>query len=227
MADLVNSPVVYSMRTVGWEVFGTFTYRNPLPSLYKRASLLHCLLDRVCRETHTHFDRHYSLTRYETGEVGGRDHNHVLFANLKPGVHTTELCLRLKAYWDRIGGFARVWPYISTMDGVEYVLKGSERYEFMGEAQSYEATKFGIGDKVTMSKALATRMASRRCGRHTLTNHTPQHGETDRSGHVPEHGAADSDRFAAIARGSDAASAGGRIEIDSTESRWLCKPMYT
>ncbi len=222
MNGLVNSPVVFSMRSVDWTVFGTFTYRNPLPSITKRASLLATLLDKACRETHTHFDRHFSLTRYETGEVGGRDHNHVLFANLKPGVHVTELCLRLKSYWDRIGGFARVWPYAPTLDGVGYVLKGAERYEFMTEAQSYEMTKFGIGDKVIFSNALVSRMARAGIKNNPIVDKSKHvsreivgHGEPDRSS---EHGTA-----SAFALKQPSSCLG----IDPWQASWLCTPVYS
>jgi hypothetical protein len=99
----------------------------------------------------------------------------------------------LKNYWSRlrlnVGSFAgvqgdicQVWPYDATLDGVGYVMKGIERYEFVGEARSYELTKFGLSDRITLSNALLSHVGREIRKGSSATVKTLRYGE--HSGHA-------------------------------------------
>jgi len=120
---------------------------------------------------HVHFESGWFLTRGEFGELNGRFHYHMLIGNFPPLARTTGFLMELRQYWrhfrkDRDGNRQRrhgdgcqVWPFDWALDGVQYVMKGVERYEWMGEAQNYELAKFGLTDRITPSAALLRHVA--------------------------------------------------------------------
>jgi hypothetical protein len=227
LPEIENSPVVFAVRNVPWQIFATFTYHDPLPPLHRCALLRQIIIGKVCKLTHTRFCRHFSLTRFEKGEIGGRLHNHVLFGNLKPGVHITELCLRVKEYWDVHYGFARVWPYDCTLDGVQYVLKGLERYEYLTEAQSYELRKFGLTDTVYFSQELLARIKSVINREGPKTVDTPKHGEMGSllDNGQATHGNLNGRHPAIVPDSEEHLGAGARPGVSLAEARWLCTPI--
>ena len=164
------SPLVYALRDAPWQVFGTFTFMNPLPVNREAEVLVRNTMRKACRMAHVHFESAWFLTRGELGELNGRFHFHMLIGNFPSLASTSGFCLDLKSYWSRlrlnVGSFAgiqgdicQVWPYESTLDGVSYVMKGVERYEYAGEARAYELTKFGLTDRITLSAALLRHVA--------------------------------------------------------------------
>jgi hypothetical protein len=170
MQTQVASPLVYALRDAPWQVFGTFTFKNPLPVNREAEVLVRNTMRKACRMAHVHFLSAWFLTRGERGELNGRFHYHMLIGNFPPLAGTSGFCLDLKQYWSRLrlnvasfagvqGDICQVWPYDSTLDGVRYVMKGVERYEFAGEARAYELTKFGLSDRITLSTALLSHVS--------------------------------------------------------------------
>ena len=170
MQTRIASPLVYALRDTPWQVFGTFTFMNPLPVNREAEVLVRNTMRKACRMAHVHFESAWFLTRGELGELNGRFHYHMLVGNFPPLASTSGFCLDLKSYWSKlrlnVGSFAgvhgdicQVWPYGPTLDGVGYVMKGIERYEFAGEACDYELTKFGLSDRITLSTALLSHVS--------------------------------------------------------------------
>lgn len=115
---------------------------------------------RTCaRNFGLHFKKLLWCLRSELGEITARHHFHVLIGGLPHFAVRKQSCFALMAQWEKIGGgMARVYPFSSTLDGVEYVLKGCE--EAFNAAQSrigaseYELTKFGGSCDVMLSESL-------------------------------------------------------------------------
>jgi hypothetical protein len=160
------SPLVYALRDAPWQVFGTFTFMNPVPVNREAEVLVRNTMRKACRMAHVHFESAWFLTRGEFGELNGRFHYHMLIGNFPPLARTTGFLLDLRQYWrhfrqdrdgnrqQRHGDGAQVWPFDWALDGVQYVMKGVERYEYTGEAQNYELAKFGLTDRNTLSAGL-------------------------------------------------------------------------
>jgi hypothetical protein len=187
------SPLVYALRDCPWQVFGTFTFKTPLPVNREAEVLVRNTMRKACRMAHVHFESAWFLTRGELGELNGRFHYHMLIGNFPPFAGTSNFCLDLKGYWSRlrlnVGSFAgiqgdigQVWPYEPTLDGVRYVMKGVERYEFAGEARAYELTKFGLTDQITLSNGLLLHVSRQIRKGSSATVKTLRQGE--HSGHA-------------------------------------------
>ena len=200
-AGEMTSPLVHAIRDVPWQVFGTFTFKNPLPVNREAEVLIRNTMRKACRMAHVHFLSAFFCTRGELGELSGRFHYHMLIGNFPAFAGASGFCLDLRNFWQRLrehrgslvwmregklspiqGDGAQVWPYDSTLDGVQYVMKGVERYEFAGEARDYELTKFGLSDRVTLSTALLAHVRREIRKERSVTVKTLRYGEHSGSG---------------------------------------------
>jgi hypothetical protein len=188
----MDSPMVHAIRDVPFDVFGHLSFKNPRPAGREVHALMMRIIRKSGRLSHTHLERILFVARGEYGEATHRFHMHILLGNLGLLSHTTGYLMTMKDAWSaarfNVGSFAGVmgdisqwWPYDPSLDGVGYVMKGLERYEFAGEARSYELSKFGLTDEVTVSDSML-RFASRRIGTLPLSIETLKHGETVGSG---------------------------------------------
>jgi hypothetical protein len=188
MQPQVVSPLVYAMREAPWQVFAHFTFKNPLPVAREAEVLVRNAQRKACRLAHVHFESAWFLCRGEFGELGGRFHYHMLFGNFPPFARSSGFCMDVKQFWSRlrlhVGSFAdvqgdicQVWPFDWALDGVKYVMKGIERYEYSGEAQNYELTKFGLSDRVTLSTALLLHVSREMRKERSVTVKTLKQGE--------------------------------------------------
>lgn len=201
MQAQVTSPLVHAIRDVPWQVFGTFTFKTPLPVNREAEVLIRNLQRKACRMAHVHCESGFFLTRGELGELNGRFHYHTLFGNFPPFASASGFCLDLRNYWHGLrrhrgnlvwtregnlspmqGDGAQVWPYDSALDGVKYVMKGLDRYEFAAEARDYELTKFGLSDRITLSTALLSRVKREIRKGSSATVKTLKQGEHSGSG---------------------------------------------
>jgi hypothetical protein len=187
----MESPLVHAISSFPWQVFAHITFKT-LPTRTAAEKMTNAFLRSACRLSHTHFEAHCSLLRGEFGETGGRFHEHVLLGNLKPPVNTTAFRMDLRAVWAGSyadegdistikWGICQVWPYVPTLEGVAYVMKGVERYAHPGEALAYEITKFGLTDRVTMSGGLQRRVRLQTERHRPETFETPRRVEPDTS----------------------------------------------
>ena len=167
----IASPLVYAIREAPWQVFATFTFMNPLPVQREAEVLIRNTQRKACRMAHVHFESAWFLTRGEFGELTERFHYHMLVGNFPPTARATWFLMELRQFWrhfrkdpdgsrvHRHGDGAQVWPFDWALDGVQYVMKGLERYSDTAAAQNYELTKFGLSDRVTLSTALLSHVS--------------------------------------------------------------------
>src|ERR1022692_2782060 len=185
----MQSPLVHAISGIPFDVFAHLTFKNPMPNGREVHALVARLLRKAARLSHVHFDRVDYVGRGEFGELGKRFHVHIPIGNLGPISHSTSYLMELKVYWGQarfnVGAFAgemgdicQVWPYDPTLDGVGYVMKGIERYEFAAEARNYELTKFGLTDQITVSDSLHKYVAQHERRHCSATVETPKQGET-------------------------------------------------
>jgi hypothetical protein len=183
----MESPLVYALSDQPFDLFCTWTFKNPLPYCAEASRLVRRIHRHAAARAHRHFEQVHIVTRGEFGELKKRFHVHSIIGNLGPIATTAAFRLELMAYWESArrdvgtlagvqGDAARVWPYDSTLDGVQYVMKGLARYQFGDEARIYELSKFGLTDQVTLSNSLLRRVA--RSLRETVPSiETLEHGE--------------------------------------------------
>lgn len=183
----MQSPLVYALSDQPFDLFCTWTFKNPLPYCAEASRLVRRIHRHVAARAHRHFEQVHTVTRGEFGELKKRFHVHSVVGNLGPIATTASYRLDIMDYWESArrdvgtlagvqGDSARVWPYDSTLDGVQYVMKGLARYQFGDEARIYELSKFGLTDQVTLSNSLLRRVA--RALRETVPSiETLEHGE--------------------------------------------------
>jgi hypothetical protein len=193
--------LVFALRDAPWQVFGTFTFMNPLPVNREAGVLIRNTMRKACRMAHVHFESAWFLTRGEFGELNGRFHYHMLIGNFPPFARTAGFLMELRQYWrhfrkdrdgnrqQRHGDGAQVWPFDWALDGVRYVMKGVERYEFSAEAQTYELSKFGLTDRVTLSTALLSHVSREIRKERPVTVKTLKYGEDSGPGATTLHAA--------------------------------------
>ena len=183
----MQSPLVYALSERQFDLFCSWTFKNPIPYCHEATTLVRRILRHTAARAHRHFDSMESVIRGEFGELNGRFHYHTIIGGLGPIATTASFRLELMDYWESArrdvgtlagvqGDTARVWPYDSTLDGVKYVMKGLARYQFGDEAQIYELSKFGLTDQVTLSNSVLRHVARRL--RETVPSvKTLEHGE--------------------------------------------------
>lgn len=186
----MQSPLVYALSDQPFDLFCTWTFKNPVPYHVEASRLVRRILRHTAARAHRHFEQIETVNRGEFGELKTRFHYHTVIGNLGPIAASASFRLELMKYWEQArfgvgtlagvqGDAARVWPYNSTLDGVKYVMKGLARYEFANEAQIYELSKFGLTDQVTVSNSILRRVA--RSLRETLPSvKTLEHGELEK-----------------------------------------------
>lgn len=184
----MQSPLVYALSEGQFDLFCTWTFKNPIPYEREASTLLRRILRHTAARAHRHFEQMETVTRGEFGELNSRFHVHTIIGNLGPIATTAAFRLELMNYWESArrnvgtlagvqGDAARVWPYDSTLDGVKYVMKGLARYEHGDEARIYELSKFGLSDKVTLSNSVLRRVARTVARDSARSIETLEHGE--------------------------------------------------
>jgi hypothetical protein len=122
------------------------------------------LVRTQARSFGVHFSRILWCLRRERGESTGRLHQHAVIAGLHPYAGARN-CLALMSQWESLGGgIARVSVYNSSLDGLDYILKGSGLTESKATrwAGDYHAlSKFGGSCDVTLSKTVCRYLGNR------------------------------------------------------------------
>jgi hypothetical protein len=94
----------------------------------------------------------------------GRLHLHAVIAGL-PSSAGARNCLALMSQWERLsGGIARVSVYDSSLDGLDYILKGSGLTESTAKRWAgdyHELSKFGGLCDVTLSESVCRHLCNR------------------------------------------------------------------
>jgi hypothetical protein len=150
----METALTYTLQRVGWQFFGTLTFKSVRLPERVRLAMFFALVRRLCRWFKVPFRRCVWALRQEPGEIGGRLHFHVLIAGLPPEAVQVATCMSIKAQWERIGGgMARVREYDSRQQGLEYTLKCLNMTN--GGANLYEVGKFShSADEVMLSNSI-------------------------------------------------------------------------
>ena len=111
-----------------------------------------------------HFKKVLWCLRRESGEATGRWHLHAVIAGLPPSAGPRN-CLALMSQWEALGGgMARVSRYDSSLDGLDYILKGSGLTESKATRWAgdyHELAKFGHSCDVTLSESVIRYLGNR------------------------------------------------------------------
>ena len=111
-----------------------------------------------------HFSEIFWCLRREPGESTGRWHLHAVIAGLPPSAGARN-CLALMSQWESLGGgMERVSIYDSSLDGLDYILKGSGLTESKATrwaGDHHELSKFGGSCDVTLSESVCRHLGNR------------------------------------------------------------------
>jgi hypothetical protein len=111
-----------------------------------------------------HFKKILWCLRRESGESTGRWHLHAVIAGLPPSAGP-RTCLAMMSQWEGLGGgIARVSVYNSSLDGLDYILKGGELTESKAKRWAgdyHELAKFGGSCDVTLSESVIRYLGNR------------------------------------------------------------------
>ncbi len=219
---------------IEWQAFSTLTFKTPIPNDRLAQSMIAAWLRHQCCLNRRRYSRLLSLVRGEFGEKTGRFHVHVLSGGLGLCGKSIDQCMALKKFWESLrfnrgslagvqGDIARVYPFNEDLEGVQYVMKGLMRYEFLGEAQSYEMAKFGLTDRVYFSDGVL-RMMARRLRKAGVIPGKPETSRWSTSVlTAPQVWSESIKPNKPQSVDCEVDTAGARIGIDPTEARWLCQ----
>jgi hypothetical protein len=157
----MESPVVFLLSQVSWQLFCTFTFRQSKVSGRVRMTMLFSVLRALAGWHGVHFRKLLWVARLEAGELGGRVHLHSLVGGLPADTIHRGTCFSIMKQWEKIGGgHARCRIVANELEDVRYVLKDVPD----GGADSYEFRKFGAAT-VTLSNSTEQLIASTKCAR--------------------------------------------------------------
>ena len=150
----METALTYTLQRVGWQFFGSLTFKSARLPERVRLAMFFALVRRVCRWFKVPFRRCVWALRQEPGEIGGRLHFHFPIAGLPPDAVQEATSMSMKAQWERLGGgMARVRKYDSRKQGLEYTLKCLKVSN--GGANLYEVGKFShSADEVMLSNSI-------------------------------------------------------------------------
>ena len=159
----MHNPELHSLAAVSWQYFCTLTFKSEKNMRFGPAMFISLVrLQAQCFGVH--FKKVLWVVRHEKGTVGGRPHFHAVIAGLPPSAGSRN-CFAIKSQWERLGGgMARISEYISTLDGLDYILKGAELTESTVRRWAgdyHELSKFGDSCEVTLSESVARLLCNR------------------------------------------------------------------
>jgi len=163
MASLLPTGLVYSLRMVRWQLFGTLTFRTPIPSRSCRFSLVEAHFQRVAKSVGR--EPHLMLTalRDEKGEINGRPHFHYLLGGCPSVNNLHSFAAKVESDWRReTGCIASVRPYDNRQSGVAYCFKCLGYPSDLSGANLYETGKFRGADEVRLSGSVGRLLCAMR-----------------------------------------------------------------
>jgi len=139
--------VAYSLSLLSWDLFATYTFKNPLPKNSRRWAWIYAHLHRACDSIDLPYPEARIALRYELGEMNERPHFHALVGCLK--VSNLISVVHLMEYdWLRAtGAHAEIRPYLPGNDLPGYVDK------CLG-ANLYEVGKFVRAGELVLSRSV-------------------------------------------------------------------------
>ena len=160
----MHNPELHALAAVHWQYFCSFSFRSEKHCVRFGPQMFVALVRTQARSFRVHFTEILWCLRRERGEATGRWHQHAVIAGLPPSAGARN-CLALMSQWERLGGgMARVSVYNSSLDGLDYILKGSGLTESTAKRWAgdyHELSKFGGSCDVTLSKSVCRYLGNR------------------------------------------------------------------
>ena len=160
----MHNPELHALAAVNWQYFCTFSFRGEKHCARFGPQMFVALVRTQAQSFGVHFKKMLWCLRRERGESTGRSHLHAVIAGLPPSAGPRN-CLALMSQWERLGGgIARVSVYNSSLDGLDYILKGSGLTESTAKRWAgdyHELTKFGGSCDVTLSESVVRYLGNR------------------------------------------------------------------
>lgn len=160
----MHNPELHALAAVNWQYFCSFSFRSEKHCARFGPQMFVALVRIQARSFRVHFSEILWCLRRERGESTGRPHLHAVIAGLPPSAGARN-CLALMSQWERLGGgMARVSVYDSSLDGLDYILKGSGLTESTAKRWAgdyHELSKFGGLCDVTLSESVCRYLQNR------------------------------------------------------------------
>jgi len=160
----MHNPELHSLAAVNWQYFCTLTFRGEKQCKRYGPQMFVALVRTQAKNWNVHFKKVLWCLRRESGESTGRWHLHAVIAGLPPSAGPRN-CLALMSQWETLGGgMARVSRYDSSLDGLDYILKGSGLTESKATRWAgdyHELAKFGQSCDVTLSESVIRYLGNR------------------------------------------------------------------
>ena len=160
----MHNPELHSLAAVNWQYFCTLTFRGEKQCKRYGPQMFVALVRTQAKNWNVHFKKVLWCLRRESGESTGRWHLHAVIAGLPPSAGPRN-CLALMSQWETLGGgMARVSRYDSSLDGLDYILKGSGLTESKATRWAgdyHELAKFGHSCDVTLSESVIRYLGNR------------------------------------------------------------------
>jgi len=160
----MHNPELHALAAVNWQYFCSFSFRSEKHCARFGPQMFVALVRTQARSFGVHFSEILWCLRRERGEATARWHQHAVIAGLPPSAGPRN-GLALMAQWESLGGgIARVSVYISSLDGLDYILKGSGLTESKATRWAgdyHELAKFGQSCDVTLSESVVRYLGNR------------------------------------------------------------------
>jgi hypothetical protein len=160
----MHNPELHALAAVHWQYFCSFSFRSEKHCVRFGPQMFVALVRTQARSFRVHFSEILWCLRRERGESTARLHLHAVIAGLPPSAGARN-CLALMSQWERLGGgIARVSEYDSSLDGLDYILKGSGLTESTAKRWAgdyHELSKFGGSRDVTLSESVCRYLGNR------------------------------------------------------------------
>jgi hypothetical protein len=146
----MESPDIHVLKEVGWQFFGTLTFKQERLPERIRLSMWFKLVRKLARDHRVKFHKLLWCLRQEHGEATGRRHFHFLLAGLPVGGVHKQTCHVLRNTWESRckGGMARVTVFDPRLDAGSYLTKPDGMAD---PGDAYESAKFGSGASSLMT----------------------------------------------------------------------------
>ena len=160
----MHNPELHSLAAVNWQYFCSLTFKGERQCKRYGAQMFVALVRTQAKVWKVHFKKVLWCLRRESGESTGRWHQHAVIAGLPPSAGRRN-CLAMMSQWESLGGgMARISQYDSSLDGLDYILKGSGLTESKATRWAgdyHELAKFGQSCDVTLSESVIRYLGNR------------------------------------------------------------------
>lgn len=156
----MHNPELQSLARINWQFFCTLTFSRENLSEGRRLSIFFAVMRLQAKNSGVHFKNLVWCLRRERGEALGRIHYHAVIAGFPKSFVNKPSCFATEKIWKSLGGgHAKVTEYVSSLDGLDYILKGLAQESQPGSLATryagdyHELTKFGESCEVTLSES--------------------------------------------------------------------------